>query len=55
MNPVHFSRASTEWATPDDLWRALHLEFGFVLDAAATPANTKLLAYLTDALGARLH
>ena len=36
LNPVMFSRASDEWRTPRECYDALHDEFGFVLDAAAT-------------------
>jgi phage N-6-adenine-methyltransferase len=45
-----FSRRSDEWTTPSDLWQALHEEFGFTLDAAATPANTRCVKFLVDAL-----
>ena len=41
-----FSRASDEWTTPPDLWRALHAEFGFTLDAAATRENTTCVRFL---------
>ena len=40
-----FSRASDEWATPPDLWRTLHEEFGFTLDAAATQENTTCVRF----------
>lgn len=33
--------------TPDDLWRALHAEFQFTLDAAASAANAKLPKFYT--------
>ena len=36
-----FSRASDEWETPQDLFDALHQEFVFRLDAAATSENAK--------------
>ena len=38
---VMFSSASDEWTTPQDCFDALNDEFMFVLDAAATAANTK--------------
>ena len=40
-----FSRASDEWSTPPDLWRTLHEEFGFTLDAAATQENTTCVRF----------
>ena len=47
---VVFSQASDEWATPHALFDALHQEFGFVLDAAATACNTKCRVFLRNAL-----
>lgn len=38
---VLFSKASDEWSTPQPCFDALHREFAFVLDVAATAANTK--------------
>lgn len=38
---VMFSKASDEWSTPQNLFDALHTEFRFTVDAAATPYNTK--------------
>lgn len=29
---IHFSSASEEWATPSDVYAALHEEFGFTMD-----------------------
>lgn len=46
-----FSKATDEWATPQDFFDRLHAEFGFALDAAANYENAKCLRYLTDALG----
>lgn len=53
-----FSKKSDEWITPQDLFEALDKEFGFVLDAAANPQNTKCKRWLgpgskiaEDALG----
>ncbi len=37
-----------EWATPDWLWRPLHWEFRFTVDAAASDANHKLPRYWTQ-------
>jgi phage N-6-adenine-methyltransferase len=36
-----FSKASDEWSTPQDLFDALDLEFGFDVDVAATDGNSK--------------
>ena len=51
---VLFSRASDEWTTPRDLYDALDAEFGFTLDAAATPENTCSPTCLTRAENALL-
>lgn len=40
-----FSKASDEWSTPQDLFDALHAEFAFVLDAAASRENRKVENY----------
>lgn len=40
-NALMFSKASDEWSTPIDLFRALDEEFAFDLDCAATAANAK--------------
>ncbi len=48
-----FSKASDEWATPQDLFDALHAEFHFTLDAAATVYNTKcslFIGFMANAL-----
>lgn len=59
---VMFSKASDEWSTPDDLFAALHREFHFTFDAAATKENRKVEKYFgpdhvlpqcQDALSAR--
>lgn len=47
---VMFGKATDEWATPHDLFRALDLEFHFGLDAAATAENTTCSRWLSDAL-----
>jgi site-specific DNA-methyltransferase (adenine-specific) len=44
---VVFSRESDEWGTPDELFDALHEEFNFGLDAAATCENTKLPCFIS--------
>lgn len=53
---VHFSSASAEWATPDDLFSELDAIFHFDLDACASPDNAKCSRYFTkedDALQRR--
>ena len=45
MSPVHFSSATDEWATPQELFDQLHAEFGFTLDVCATADNAKCLLY----------
>ncbi|AGC43298.1 prophage L54a N-6-adenine-methyltransferase [Myxococcus stipitatus DSM 14675] len=47
MNPVHFSSASAEWATPRDLFARLHAEHEFTLDVCATEENTVLPRFYT--------
>jgi len=42
---VLFSSKSDEWATPQDLFDALHKEFDFELDLAASRDNAKLPAF----------
>jgi site-specific DNA-methyltransferase (adenine-specific) len=44
---VHFRSDSAEWATPPTFFATLDREFGFTLDACATPANAKCLKYFT--------
>jgi site-specific DNA-methyltransferase (adenine-specific) len=36
-----FSKASDEWATPDDFYAGIFHEFGCTVDAAATTENSK--------------
>lgn len=53
-----FSKASDEWATPQDTYDALHREFGFTLDAAASHENTKCFEFFSiedDALARDWH
>jgi phage N-6-adenine-methyltransferase len=45
MNPVHYSSATPEWSTPQDLFDELNREFGFVLDVCATAENAKCASY----------
>lgn len=45
---VHFSSQSNEWSTPQELFADLDSEFGFTLDAAATPENAKCQKYFTE-------
>lgn len=48
MNPVHFSSASVEHATPQDFFDKLNAEFGFTLDVCATADNAKCAAYINS-------
>jgi len=45
-----FSRSSDEWTTPPDLFMALHAEFNFDIDVAATEENCVVPGYLVDSL-----
>jgi phage N-6-adenine-methyltransferase len=47
MNAVHFSSATSEWATPQDFFDKLNAEFNFTLDVCATPENAKCAKYFT--------
>ncbi len=47
-----FSRATDEWATPQATFDALHAEFGFALDAAASADNHKCAVYMTQEIDA---
>jgi len=50
-----FSKASDEWTTPQLFYDALHAEFTFGVDAAATPENRKCdLFYGNDERGGAL-
>jgi phage N-6-adenine-methyltransferase len=44
-NALMFSKASDEWSTPQALFDALHAEFNFMLDVAATADNAKCGPY----------
>ena len=46
---VLFSSARQDWTTPRWLFDRLHAEFGFTLDAAATPENALCPRYWTRA------
>lgn len=50
-----FSSADQTWETPQRFFDAMDAEFGFTLDAAASPENAKCPAYLTDADNALAH
>lgn len=57
-NALMFSSKSDEWSTPQDTFDALHAEFDFQIDLAATDENTKCIAWLgkdTDSLTWRWH
>lgn len=47
MDNVHFMSEKNNWETPQELFDALHAEFGFTLDAAASDDNHKLPRYYT--------
>lgn len=42
-----FTARRDDWETPPDLFARLDAEFGFTLDAAATPKNAKCARYFT--------
>lgn len=41
MNPVHFSSATDDWATPQDFFDRLNKAFQFTLDVCASESNAK--------------
>ena len=45
---VHFSSADSKWETPQTVFDALHAEFGFDLDACATPETAKCERFFTE-------
>lgn len=47
-----FSRATDEWATPQGTFDALHREFDFQLDAAASHENTKCEQFMSQEIDA---
>ena len=44
---VHFSSKTPEWATPQDVFDKLNIEFRFTLDPAATKKNAKCKRFYT--------
>ncbi len=46
---VHYSSATPEWSTPQDLFDQLDAEFGFTLDVCATAENAKCKSFYTEA------
>jgi phage N-6-adenine-methyltransferase len=44
-----FSSNSAEWVTPPEVFIPLDVEFHFTLDVCATPSNTKVAKYFTEA------
>ena len=58
MKKILWSSKSDEWETPQDVYDALHVEFDFQIDLAATPQNAKCEKFFTtrdDALGKSWH
>ena len=49
MNPVLFSSAKQDWTTPKWLFAQLDAEFGFEIDAAASPDNALCPRFFTEA------
>lgn len=47
MNTVHYMSQSNEWATPDDLFLRLDLEYGFTLDPCSSDGNAKCEKHFT--------
>ena len=45
---VHFSSERHDWTTPRAFFDELHAEFGFTLDAAASPHNALCPRYFTE-------
>jgi len=48
-NNGRYNGNGREWATPPEVFDPLQAEFGFTLDACATPQNAKLPRYFTEA------
>jgi phage N-6-adenine-methyltransferase len=46
---LHFSSATPEWSTPQDLFDELDAEFGFTLDVSATVENAKCPVFYSQA------
>lgn len=49
METVHYSAATVEWETPQDLFKALDDEFYFTLDPCCTHENAKCEKHYTKA------
>ena len=47
MNPVHFSIATDDWATPQDFFNRLDKDFRFTLDVCASEKNAKCARFYT--------
>lgn len=47
MNPVHFSSATDDWATPQDFFDKLNAQFRFTLDVCASEGNAKCSKFYT--------
>ena len=47
MNPVHFSSATDNWATPIDFFQSLNRVFNFQTDVCASNDNAKCPNYYT--------
>lgn len=48
VNDVHYSSKKQNWATPPDLFAALHNEFNFTIDVCAENWNAKLPRFWTE-------
>lgn len=48
VSRVVFSSDKTDWGTPDGLFRALHAEFHFTVDGAASPQNALLPRFFCE-------
>jgi len=49
MNGIHYSSASNEWATPQDLFDSLNSRYDFTLDPCSTDSNAKCERHFTIA------
>jgi site-specific DNA-methyltransferase (adenine-specific) len=45
---TRFCSRRQDWTTPDEIFRPLNAEFGFTLDAAATPENSRAPLFFTE-------
>lgn len=48
LNRVLLSSKSVEWATPQEVFDALNMEFDFTIDVCATPENAKCDRFFTE-------